>query len=798
MGARVYGLCCRGEEFPVNIIDGIYFSWKLRDCKKQLGYSLKVFDETGKTVFFKEEETKRQRAFIGDLPLSDLALYRYEVAVKTDAYTDSASGFFRAGLQGGFGDEALWISDGRKVVVGDKDARGVYLKKVFFAAKTPNFAVAHVCGLGLYELYINSKKVGDRVLEPAFTDYGKRVLYSSYDVAPYIKQGENVIEVLLANGWYNQTTADTWKYWQAQWRDAPKLLFRLDTDTERIVSDLSWAYSYGQLVSSALRTGEFYDFTATSAEWQPVSIVAAPKGKVYPSYLPPIRETQTLAPVSITKKDGCTVFDFGQNITGYCRVELIGKRGEKVYVEHAEKLAKDGLLDNSALKIYIKEDVRYQTDGCVLSGAVDVLKPRFVYHGFRYVAVHGDAEIKDIKAIYARTDLPEVGTMRLSAEIPNALYQMTLQSIKGNFHGLPTDCPHREKNGWLGDAQVSIEPALYNFEMLEAYRKFLNDILDNQSPSGQFSEFVPAPYEEAFRGCWPVWEITFYRIPQALLHWYGDIDTVKKFYPHLKRHFAFVYNTYCENEIVEYGLGDHCFPKNASMDVCPNELLSALYYMRMAEILTEFSALCAPEDGEFYRKRVSATKKAIIDKYAKNTHSLPGLAALTEFGVVDCTKEVIAYSEKHGYAAHFGIIGAKLVLDVLGVAGRQDIILKYLENTEYPSFGYWVVNGQTTLCETFEMEDSRNHHMFSGIAESMVKHFAGVMFGEEMKSIEISPVLPVGLNEIYYSREMGNGEFSILMKREVGRTCVKIALPPNVEVVFKDRVLETGEYEMFV
>lgn len=798
MGARVYGLCCRGEEFPVNIIDDVYVSWKLRDCKKQLGYSVKVFDETGKTVFFKDEETNLQRAFIGDLPLNDLALYRYEVAVKTDAYTDSASGFFRAGLQSGFGDEARWISDGRKVVVGDKDARGVYLKKIFFAAQKPNFAVAHVCGLGLYELYINGEKVGDRVLEPAFTDYGKRVLYSSYDVASYIKQGENVIEVLLANGWYNQTTADTWKYWQAKWRDAPKLLFRLDTDTQRIVSDLSWEYSYGQLVSSALRTGEFYDFTADATGWKPVSTVAAPEGILYPSYLPPIRETQTLNPVVATKKDGCTVFDFGQNITGYCRVELVGKRGEKAYVEYAEKLTEDGLPDNSALKIYIKEDVRYQTDGCVLSGTVDVLKPRFVYHGFRYVAVYGDAEIKDIQAIYARTDLPEVGAMRLSAEIPNALYQMTLRSIKSNFHGLPTDCPHREKNGWLGDAQVSIEPALYNFEMLEAYRKFLNDILDNQSPSGQFSEFVPAPYEEAFRGCWPVWEIAFYRIPQALLHWYGDIDTVKKFYPHLKRHFAFVYNTYCENELVEYGLGDHCFPKNAQMDVCPKELLSALYYMRMAEILTEFSALCAPEDGEFYRQRAAATKNAIMDKYAENTHSLTGLAALTAFGVLDKTESVIAYSEKHGCAAHFGIIGAKLVLDVLGVAGRQDLILKYLENTEYPSFGYWVVNGQTTLCETFEMEDSRNHHMFSGIAESMVKHFAGVTFGEGMTTVAVSPVLPDGLNEIFYSRGLENGMFSVSAKREGERTRVKIVLPPNVEALFKRQVLESGEYEIFL
>ncbi len=236
MAQRVFGLCCRGEKYPVNIEHPVDFSWQLEGCKKQKEVVFRLYE--GDTLVGEYRRKSRLQRFTlpQNVTLKPLAVYSYEITAITDAYTfTSERAKFRAGLVHGFSSCARWIGNGSRYV-SESDAVGtpaVYLYKSFSLMNAPRDAVVHLCGLGLYELHLNGKRVGDRVLEPAFSQYDKRVLVSAYEVTEYLQAGENKIEVILGDGWYNQATRDTWGFYQAGWRDMPKLLFEMHCDGHR-------------------------------------------------------------------------------------------------------------------------------------------------------------------------------------------------------------------------------------------------------------------------------------------------------------------------------------------------------------------------------------------------------------------------------------------------------------------------------------------------------------------------------------------------------------------------------------
>ncbi len=792
----VYDLRCRGEKNCLNVLaNEAEFTWRLQNCACQKSAKLDIYD--GETLVYTQTQTGAcQRIRPDILPLKSLTAYTWTVTVQTDlGESTSESATFTAGLLDGFPFTAKWIGNGAHFVeeTTEVGTPAVYFKRSFQTEQPTKRALVNVCGLGFYELKINGKRVGDRVLEPAFTQYDKRVLYSTYDVTDLLVVGENVVEAVVGDGWFNQTTIDTWGFYRAAWRDNPKFLFYMDYDGETLVSDETWQTAKGTICANALRAGETWDLRIQS-EYQPVAITPPPGGILAPAYLPPIRECETLLPVAILQGKDCTIYDFGKNITGYCEITLSGKDGDCVKIVYSDRI-KDGECDNASNSMYIfNKGVEYQTDTFVLDGGRYALKPKFVYHGFRYAAVYGQAKAEEVKALFVRTDLQSVGGFESSSAALNQLHAMSRNAIVSNYHSFPTDCPHREKNGWTGDAQLSLEASIYNFDMLEAYRKWLDDFIDNQRPSGQISAIIPSCGWGFNWGSGPAWDIAFFRITYALYYYYDDRYTAKKVYPYLKKYYRYIagYKSKADG-LLCVGLGDWNYPRKITFPVCPTELTDSGYYVLMSEILAKLAAWIEPEAQSIYEKEAAQTKLSIYKKYA-NEQSLTGLAALTYFGIADKSKETAAYLEENGCVLHTGILGAKFVLDTLGKSGRSDLAVKILERKEYPSFGYWAENGQTSLCEDFELTNSLNHHMYSCVAEYMSRYLCGLELGQGMRSAKISPRLPENMSYAQTEVHTLQGDYRIRVERtEQGQT-VHCEVPTGACVEYNGEHYFTGVY----
>lgn len=788
---KFYGLLCKGEKLPLAIINEARFNWE--SVSGQTGYSVRI-TLNGETVFEKKEEGDAPFCYLRGLSLLPFKKYDYEITVYAGGKAVACgNGEFISGKENAFAG-VKWISDGRHFIA-DSDEIGSaasYYKKVFGLEKVSDPAVVTMCGLGLHELYINGVKADDRVLEPAFTEYDKLALYSSYNVTSLLKNGENVLEFTLADGWYNQTTKDTWGFYRAPWREYPKAALTLDCGEFHLESDESFSVSYGEIKRSALRLGEVIDFNA-ERKYSPVCVVPPPGGKLTPAYLPPIRERQKISPVSVYPGDNCTVYDFGVNIAGYASATLFGEKGAEARITYSDRI-KDGKCDNASNSMYIynapAED--YQADICVLSGRGDEYKPKFVYHGFRYMTVSGNARAENVFAYFVHTDLKRGGEFGCSSEILDKLYDMSIRAILSNYHGMPTDCPHREKNGWTGDAQLSLETCVLNFDMQDAYEKWVGDILVAQRPSGQIPSIIPTCGWGYNWGSGPAWDVAFFRIVYALWYYYGNEEIAKKCYPALKRYYEYL-SAYENDGLLNVGLGDWNRPQRITFNVCSGYITDSCIYAYMSETLAEFADKFAPEEAEYYRSRAEKVKADVLAKYGDD-QSLTGLAALTYFGVADRTEEVVRYLENNDYAPHFGIQGAKYVLSVLGKAGRTDVGVKLLSRTEYPSFGYWIEHGQTTLCEDFELTNSLNHHMYSCVAEFMTRYICGVSVGKN-GAVEINPRLPYNLGYANASVTTIRGKFSVGVKRVSDKIKVIVTVPDGATALCGNKFFGEGTHE---
>ena len=378
--------------------------------------------------------------------------------------------------------KAKWLSAPPPPPDDDSVQPNPFFRKTFTLTKPVRKARVYICGLGYYELYLNGKKVGDHVLDPAFTRYDRRVLYVTYDVTDLVRSRKNALGVVLGNGWYNMHTRAQWDFDKAPWRARPTMLCQLevkyaDGSSEIIVSDSSWKVSKGPILFESIRIGETYDARLEKhgwntpyyddTEWTPAHIVPGPKGKLSAQMLPPIKVTKTIRPVKLTEpKPGYFVFDMGQNIAGWAQLRVSGPAGTEVVMRYGERLNDDGTLDQTDIGRFVKQGP-FQTDTYILKGrGIEIWEPRFVYHGFQYVEVTGlpnKPTLGTLRGRVVHTCFERAGKFECSNKLFNKIQHNTHWSYASNFHSYPTDCPHREKNGWTGDAHLAAETGLYNF-----------------------------------------------------------------------------------------------------------------------------------------------------------------------------------------------------------------------------------------------------------------------------------------------------------------------------------------------
>ncbi len=619
-----------------------------------------------------------------------------------------------------------------------------FFRKVFPCANPAGVKVA-VCGLGYYELFINGRKVSENVLDPIVTQYDKRVRYVIHDISDYLKEGENVIGVILGNGWYNCHTPDVWKFYNAAWRDYPKLRLEIRSAKENILfSDTSWKVSEGPIIFDGLRNGEHYDArlepgdwlscTYNDSAWEHAAIVSPPGGFLEEQTAAPCRITQTIEMKKINIFD---VYDASVNITGHARITVKGKAGSQVTLRYAERLTDDGELSTYNQDKFIKGG-DFQTDKYIMKGdGVEVWEPRFTYHGFQYIhaVVDGDGEIVKIEARLVNSDFKSIGRFNCSSEMLNRLQDCTRRSYLSNFTGIPTDCPHREKNAWTGDAQLAVETGLFNFDGARSYKQWIDSFREAQRPSGQLPGIIPNAgwnYD-----CGPAWDSALFVIPYNIYLFTGDLECIEKNYDLMRSYLSFCAEMN-EDNIVAFGIWDYCTPDFNWEKAAPKWITSTGCYYGCVKMFSKFAALLGKEDDRLtYAKLAADIKAAFNKKYGKCTGVLANgemtsIGATLYWGLCEDSEKEAAVSRLAALAvandckADFGILGAKYIPRVLSDNGHADLAFRIITQEEYPGWGYWIKKGATTLWEHWKGNSSKNHIMFGDISAWMYQYVAGI------------------------------------------------------------------------
>jgi len=732
--------------------------------------------------------------------------------------------------------EAKWITDEY-----DKEYKPApMLRKSFTAGKEIKKAHAYISSAGYYELFINGKRVGDRMLDPGYTHFDKRILYSTYDVTDYLRKGENVAAAVLGNGWFNIQALAVWHFEKARWRSRPQMICQLrleydDGSVETVISDSSWKTSTGPYLYNNLYSGDTYDARLEQPGWDNTGFddsgwtsaieVRQPAPLLVSQVMPPIRVTGEIAPVAIKSfGDTIHVFDIGENIAGVCRLKIKGKAGTKITLRHSEMLHEDGMINQANIDCYFQRETNdspqqvvpgevFQMDTYILKGGDDYeyFTPAFTYHGFRYAEVKSDRPIElseeNITALFLHTDVEPVGYFSCSNELLNKIWKATNQSYLSNLHSIPTDCPQREKNGWTADAHLSVDLGLLNFDGIKVYEKWMNDFIDNQLKPGNISGIIPSAGWGYF-DIGPVWDAAMFIIPNAIYNYYGDTTCIVNIYETCRKYLDYL-KTREEDGILTYGLGDWVPYKT----VTPNDFTSTCFYYHDYVLMARFAGLLG-KDTSPYRQKADTLKQLINRKffnpesgiYANGSQT--ALSAALYFNLVPegfeqkVTDNLVASVKANDHQLDFGVLGSKFVPAMLTKYGYVEDAYKMATKETAPSWGNWIAEkGMTTLCETWlldpELSDGSLNHVFLGdISAWMYNVLAGINYDENdpgFRHIIIRPHFPEGLDWVKAEYRSVNGLIYSEWIRDGDRIKLSVSIPGNTRAtVYADEVKEIG------
>jgi alpha-L-rhamnosidase len=706
--------------------------------------------------------------------------------------------------------EGKWIGQTTDV----NDLPAPLLRREFAVPANIKRARAYVCGLGYYELRINGKKVGDHVLDPGFTRFDKRALYTTYDVTKALQKGENAVGVILGNGWFNVQPRAVWTFDKVGWRAAPKLLMRLEIETtdgrrQTLVTDESWKATTGPITADSLYSGEEYDARLEKTGWdQPrfndtlwsAAISAeAPKGKLVAQAMPPIRVTKTLKPAHITQpKPGVYVVDFGQNFAGFPRLHVKGPAGTVLSMKCGERLAKDGTVDQAAVAMHMIRTTppqSFQTNRYTLKGGgQETYEPRFTYQGFQYVEVTGfpgKLTEKNLEGLFVHTDVARVGEFECSNPLLNKILESARWAYLSNLESIFTDCPHREKNGWTGDAQLASEQGLYNYDGATVYRKWLDDVADDQEPNHKLSVIIPnSGWGTRYIQYAPAWDAAYFEIPWNIYLYTGDRRLLESHFDGFTNYLDWLV-TQSKDLIIEGDLGDWCPYKTET----PTALTSTAYLFRDAVIASKAADLLGrKEEAEKYAALAEKVRLAYNAKFLNkktgiyDNGSQCAQSVALYFGLADAQdrpailRNLLDNVKKCDDHIDAGILGSKFLLNVLTTEGHADVAYRVASQKTMPSWGWWIDQGATTMWEQWNGTDSRNHIMFGEIAAWFYKALGGINpdpTGPGFKHILITPN-PVGdLTWANTRHDSPRGLIETRWTRKDGVFQLEVTIPAN-------------------
>lgn len=737
---------------------------------------------------------------------------------KTSANSPIAT--FETGIMQSSNWQGAWISDSRDV----QNKIAPYFRKTFSVAKKIVSARAYIAVAGLYELSINGQKISNHRLDPMYTRFDRRTLYVTHDITQALKEGKNAVGVLLGNGWYNHQSTAVWYFDKAPWRGRPTFCMDIRVKyadgTEGVISSgKDWKTAPSPVIFNSIYTAEHYDARLeqtgwdtpdfVDSTWKEVVFRSAPSTNIVAQALHPIRDVDNIAPKTIRKfSDKNYVFDLGRNISGVSKITVRGAAGTIVKLKHGERIYENGHVDLSNIDVHYRptdDSDPFQTDIFILSGkGEETFMPKFNYKGFQYVEVTSDQAIEltkdNLTGYFMHSDVPPIGHIQSSNPTINKIWAATNNAYLSNLFGYPTDCPQREKNGWTGDAQIAIETGLYNFDGFTIYEKWLADHRDEQQANGVLPSIIPSSgwgYEWA-NG--PDWTSTIAIIPWQLYQFYGDKKPLEDCYDNIKRYVDHITSIAPEG-LTTWGLGDWVPVKSKS----PVELTSTAYYFADAQILAKTAKLLGKNDDfEQYSKLSDKIQKAFNAKYFDKTKGIYGSGLQTElsvalyWGLVPTEfKQTVAANlakrvEADGNHLDVGLLGTKAILNALSENGYANVAYKLAAQETYPSWGWWIVNGATTLYENWPIDAksdiSMNHIMFGEIGAWLYKGLGGIKPDPDhvgFKNILLEPHFVESLNAFEAVFNAPTGKIESSWKKENVKILYQVTVPPNATATLR-------------
>lgn len=698
---------------------------------------------------------------------------------------------------------AKWLSG--ETVEPTKPAPFIF--KSFALAEKPRSATLTVTFAGWGEVYINGAKVGHDVLTPVTCQPDKRLSSLTYEVAPYLKAGTNEVGFLLGNGWFNPFTLSDWGFSQAPWRACPQVRAELRVAGEVcLTTDRSWQVVDSPIVFNSLRNGEWYD-ARLEGRRTPTRrahvMMFVPSGCVSPEDAVPCRVCETLLPKrTLRTPTGDAVYDFGANIAGWCEIDVAGEAGAKVTLDYDECLTPSN-TPLGYIAIYIRKQgdpFPVQHDEYTLAGkdAGESWHPRFTYHGFRYVrvALRGKVAVRAIRARFVHSDFAEAGHLETSDPTFTALQDATRRSYLSNFTGIPTDCPHREKNGWTGDAQLAAETGLWNYDSADGYRHFLRMMLDAQQPNGAVPCILPhSPTFGLKWGSGPAWDAVLFEIPEQLYRFRGDASAAREAYPAMKRYLSFMFAKADADGLFRYGLGDWCdVGRQRRTDV---RLTTSAFVYRFCRRLTKwarhFGDGLTADAAEAHAEAIRTAFNRVFYKgdglYAGGSWTelaaplyFKGLCADGEEQKV--VRRLVEAVRANGHKVAFGILGAKWVPRVLADYGYADDAFRLFVQPDAPGWANWLKSGDGTLHENWESDTSHNHIMYGDLSAWAYEYAVGIVpCAPGFRKVAFRPHYLTGVDSFSATYQTPHGEIRAGWQRRDGKPVFTYAVPKGVEVV---------------
>jgi len=703
------------------------------------------------------------------------------------------------------------------------------LRKEFTVAKAPARAVLYVTALGNVEARLNGRRVGDEYFTPGWTDYRKRLYYRAYDVTALLRPGANAIGALLADGWFRGNVGAFGQNIYGKNTRLRAELHLVDTSgrSEVIATDAGWKASTGPILEADMQAGESYDARLEQKGWDAPGFddrawsAVATGAEVTPTVLrrhpaPPVRRVSERPTATVTEpKPGTYVFDLGQNFAGFARLRVDEPTGTVITLRFAEMLQADGTIYTENLRTARVIDT-YVCRG----GGVETWEPRFTFHGFRYVQVEGltrPPPASTITGVVLSTANADTGAFESSSALLNQIWSNTRWGQLSNYLEVPTDCPQRdERLGWTGDAQVFVRTGAYNQDIAAFMAKWMDDVVDTQSPEGAFNDTAPI----GFKGSAAGWADAGIIVPWTLWKVYGDTRVLERHYESMRRYVEYVRGQSPGLIGPNRGYGDWL----AIGGVTEKHLISTAYLAYDAKLMAEIAAaLGKSEDATAYRTLFDEVRAAFQKKFINADGSIGEHRSQTahllalRFDLLTLEQRAAAIPhlvknlEDRNWRLGVGFLGVNLLLPTVTDIGHVDGAYHLITGTEFPSWGYSVAQGATTIWERWNSYtkangfgdagmNSFNHYAYGSCVEWLYRTVLGIDAAEPgFTRVVIRPEPGVGVNFARGHYDSVRGRIATNWRYEDSTFVLDVTLPPNVSgeihvpAASVDAVRESGQ-----